>query len=406
MPNNAVLRGGYFHPMDDSMRAAGRNGKPAIAAQLRRFADVLNCIGHDGRPIFHWWGGAAHDANITTGIFQTMYARYFGGGRFLRGRALILKPNSTRDSTQGIRLTLGDPDISGSTDQHDYPIEYDLASAAAPVDPTNLEEVGFGADLEPSDFELKEMLIGTRADSTPGNAPGLISGMIYEPAQIEGNPDAGASGVYVPQDLAIPGHDIVNVADTGDLKVFDRIRDMARHNWLFNRPHFSWSAFNPGVGSAGTNWIARSTAHASFRYIFDETIGDGGGTAASATGPGITVPIYKAASGVRTTLAIHLYVYAALSEASASTGRIGVACKQNSFTFTEITNGPQINSTTWQWWPAATIEPGDVSTSPFFLGDASAAFERILIGTRMSSADGAKHVKIGAFAMIPRHIAS
>lgn len=400
---NSLLSWGPFQPMDDAMRTAGRNGKPALAEQFQRFATSLNSIGHAGRPIFHWWGGGPHNADIAVGMYQTLWSHYFLGGRYLRGRALVLEPNNTRDATQGIRVEVGQPLISSPGTEYDYPIEYDLAGADTPVDPTDLIEHGFGGDMEPASNVLNELLIGSRGDTTPSNAPGLISGCMYEPQQLVGDPSS--SYTYVPPDLAKAGHDIVAVATSGDLKTVDRVRAMLRHNFLYNRPHVSWSALNPGIGAAGTNWIAMDTASAAFRYIFDQTIGDSG-TAPSATTPGITVPLYKSSAGLRGYMVIHLYVYAALSAASAQTGRIGVATKYNSFTFTEINNGPLINSTTWQWWPAATVVPGDVATSPYFLGDSSVAFERVLIGAKLSAVDGAKHVKIGAFAMVPQWVST
>ena len=399
---NTDMSFGDFTPFDDSVAELGRNGKPALAELIRMYTNALNSINHAGRPIFHWWGGGPHNASLDPGMFQTLWQGYFKADRYLRGRALILEPDQARDATQGIRVEVGAPLIATPGTEYDYPREYELSAAASTsVDPTNLKEVPFGADIELASFVPRELLIGTRADSTPAAAPALASGVLYCPRQIIGDPSNTYS--WIPPNLAVAGHDIPYVGATGDTKTLAQLQSMLFHAWMVNRPHFAWSALNLG---SDINYVDFSNTGGdidSYRYIFDRTIGTGG-TAPSATGPGITLPLYKAAAGIRTTIRVYVYVYARRS-GGANTGSIAVANKANSFAMTALTNPETINSTTWQWWPDISAQPpGAVSSAPYFDADCSEAFDRVVLSGKMSGDDGGK-LQVAGFVLIPHHAA-
>jgi hypothetical protein len=379
----------FFSGWDDQKAEPGRNGLPAIASLIADYARVLNDLNYSGRTVYEWWGGDG-TAN-SDNILRWLWDHHHLGGSALRGRVLFLPHYGTRAAGQGIRIG-----INRAGETHDTTTDYTLTEAA--TEPEGLTAVDVGADI---DHAATGSRIENELGSVTTNGPGLIAGCMYE--QLQSVVDPSSNGALVPEEGFRPGASQVAVSPSSGLTNLERLRAMFNHCWYYRRPIASWSIVKPG-----TNYVDFTTAKTSYRYIFDQTYGDGG-IGIGATTPGITLPLYASAAGLRTQIRVAVYVYAAMSGAT-NTGSLAVANKDGAGdmgtgTPAALTNPVSISGTTFKWYSgtgAGNADPSALTGAPsYFLGDCYATYDRVVLCAKSSGSTDS--VRIAAFALVPFH---
>ena len=357
---------------DQALRL-GQNGAAAPGNVQAAIAKQIQYRQHQGRTLFHWWGGWDEKGiNVqTNGVTVFRFARHnalVGGGRQMRADVQCVAP-ALNTTTQGIVfdgfLNFTSQNASTAT----YPIGLNVRVGCQPGAATDGAITG----------NVEEQTIGF-------NAIRPVAGCIYED-QIN---QINISDTVVDTALA-PGRDILatQAGAYGTLSVMASVMNLVQQN---RRTQISWSC-------PDDSYLEFSASTQSWRYAFDQTIGDGG-IAPANTGPAFTLPNQFCGYGLSTGVRVYVYVYAAMSGATDS-GSIGIANKTldgSSFvSFRALTNPPTIGGTGYAWYPS--LGAGIVaSTDAYFLSTAVAAFDRVLIGAKSGGATD--KVRIKAWTMI------
>lgn len=375
-----------FDGFDSSDEDRGKNGLPAIAAQVRLASQALNAIQHQNRIVAAGWAGGAEAAigtgyGVNTGAVgvRTLWNHHHTPGRRLRGRAGVLKSINGRVAGQGLAAVLD----GGATVT--YPMDYDLSGGpAARTEATDYESADFLTD---TDHAAAASRVTATFGSNTSNGPDIRSFLLWEAARTLADPSITPG--YTSHEKVEPAKPIVTLGPTGSLEVLSQLRLNFLHTWNRMRPQVAWSC-----GAPGTNYIEFATASTSWRYIFDQSIGDGG-TAPAYDGPAFTFPLRFSARGLKTTVTMAVYVYAAMSGAT-DTGSIGISHKATDTTMTTIaalTSPATISGATYAWYPALGATPAT------FEARADVDVERIVLCAKSSGATD--KVRIGAFVLFP-----
>lgn len=357
----------------DDVLNMGRNGSAPRATIEAAIASRLQYKQHQGRALFHWWGGwNAHALGYdVTGATVFRFARHHalqGGGRHLRMTAHILPPLSAPSATPGINIAgFNNPTGWNGVGAY-YPNQLLIAGGLTDGDDDEYPSV------------VEENTIGF--DSVRP-----VAGCIYED-QIK---DIQASDT-VQSDLITSGADVL-ATQAGSYQTLDRLRDRMNHVRQNRTTQISWA-------SRGDEYIELATSSHAYRYLYDQTIGTGG-TAPSATGPALTLPNHYAGYGIDTQVRVFVYVYAAMS-GNTDGGTIAVANKTSGSmgAMTALTNPATIGGTGYAWYPSlgADIDP---TTDAYFLSPTNLTapfFDRICLGAR--SEGTTDKVRIKAWTMI------
>jgi len=374
------------YPVDDAALEPGKNGKPALAAQIQRIVTGLNRQSYSGRTLYTWWGG--DDTTNSHNVLRTVYNHHHQVNS-IACHLIGLDNDNTATTSQRASLEI-DTVSSSATDIPWSP----GTSSPASTEPADLTIAGMRCDDVTGLFAPSTLKCDMSMGSMTANGPIMTAGVIYEPAQTEIDPGTASTAAWVPQDFARPDGGIVATAPGTGLADLDRLRLMLLHTWNRKRPTFAWSIAKPG-----TNYVQFSTAPTAYRYIWDQTIGDTG-TAPTITGPGLTVPLRYAGSGVNTTIKCALYVYAAMSDAI-GTGYIAVSHKAaggaSMTAFDRGTNPISVTGTSFAWY--ATMAS---ATPNFHALRTDLAYDRVVIGAKRG-AGASGEVRIGAYALFPMH---
>lgn len=383
-----------FVPSDDVRANEGRNGRPAFASALRRAAIALNAIQFGGRSIYHWWGG--DDTTDEEALLRLIYMCQNGttAQARLRASALMLRGQGAVAAGQGIRLTADAVDYDAMIGDTGLEVVPTL------VDPTNLASIDFGHGADGLNDGLP---IPVEIGSLTSNGPGLVAGMLYEPATSTIDMDDAGDGM-VPTDWIAQSQPIAALGTTGSVRHISQIIDRFLKTWNYHRPVMQWSCKAPG-----TNYVDFPYADG-YKYLHAKRIGSATGcTAPAVTGPAWTFPLDDVASGRNATIKCALYIYARLYGAVGSeTANDLVAISHRAANGTDMTafstgtNPPTIDSADgWRWWPALGDTPWTFDLR------ADLPFERIVLGAK-GITDGAEiptlfNLQVGAYALVPRH---
>lgn len=378
----AVVDHAGFIGIDDE--ALPYNGGEPAADTFAQIIDGLNAVACSGRNVASFWGG---DTTIgTTRLRRWVWPHKFQPGDELRSKLLILRGNGSYTDGQGILVTRDND--AGAVITSTITMPYDLTGTTALTYPENLELIPVSvADLTMAHVELS-------CGSTSAGGPQIRAGCFYEPAKR--NVIAAGTYAFLSRDHVSPGREIYGKGILTSTSHVDAIRDFFIHMWNRKRPLFPWSQKNPGVAN---QFIGLTTSPAAYRGIFDQSYGDGG-TTPTITGPGDTMPLYKAGSGINTTIKIAVFVYAAMAGAS-HTGSIGISTRSGTTgatmsAITALTGGLDITGTAYRWYPHLTA-----TTFPTFNARTDLVYDHVLLCARSSNAS--EEVRIAAISLVPMH---
>jgi hypothetical protein len=342
----------------DAVLALGKNGKAPSGLLESAIARAIRSYQHGGRPLFQWWNGAS-----TTGpaVFTIARPNFLeGGGKRLRAAVHAMPTGGAPSTTSGVIL-------NGFTNEHMPGFSTDYPEQVTPLT---------GLSQDPGD----DVVTGTVEEVTVGtDSLHAYAGCVYEDAI----PD------YVPSETVdsskfAAGRDILGV-QAGSYGSNEHLVDRFDHVWRNRRPVLTWSAMAP-------NYAAFTASPQDYRYIFDQTVGDGG-TAPAADGPAMTLPCYAAGMGRNNTVRVYVYVLAAMS-GSTDDGTLGVANKDangNMQAFQALQNPVTISGTSYAWYPS--LGAFDPATAPYFLAPTGVAFDRLCIGARSEGATDVVRIK-------------
>jgi hypothetical protein len=373
--------------IDDAWQPVGANGEPSTAGLVSQEIFLANQAAHAGRPFYTW----AYD-NIITGDCTSMFRQVYmaanrgcnaGAGRTTeQGRAIVMDHQFDPDGGVGFQTGQGLRVSVGGT-AHDTPLNF-----GDPPDfetyPSSARVVtyasSFGFSTKPA-----ELIVGALTTNNPQPRAGSIW---QNPAQ----KIVSTSGSAIGSDYVHAKGDIVGVVSAGDMGLSTLVTSI-RDTWYNQRPQCGWSAPQPG-----TNYIDFTTSKTNARFIFDQTYGTGG-TAFSATSPGMTLPLANATNGLSTQVRVYVFVYAAMSGAT-NVGTIAIANKNASGTMASTpsapTNPPVISGTTFKWYP--TLSTWSATTGSYFMGYAGGAFDRVaLCGISAGATDS---LRIAAYTFV------
>ncbi len=376
IPQTGTVQPGAFGGFDDEERV-GNLGVPS-GALVARYVSALNGIAASGRIIRTFWGGDS--TNNAAAIRRFLWDHKHGGASRIRIVLLVVRKNGTYNAAQAIEIG-GDDHNLHTFGPTDYATLYDLSGTTArALDSTGLEVMSF--EVTPTDQGIFEMTLG----SLTTNGVAILAGLVYEcPETVQ---DPSVIGAYTPHDHVAPGRDIIAAAVSGSGSDLATFRTNLNHTTARKRPMIGWDAINPGT--TGTGYVDFATSTQAYRYIHDQTVGDGG-TAPASTGPAITMPLYKAATGINATVRLQVRVYAALSGAT-NQGKVGVSHSNGAGGMTSIVDLiTAISGTTYAWYPALT------TTAATFLGRADIPYERIVLAAKSTGATD--KIRIGAYSI-------
>lgn len=382
----------HFFPLDDEQATAGKNGKPAVASQMQGAITTLNRINYSGRTLFSWWGGQQTTSG-SNNCLRTVYNHHhqaansnLGGESQHDFRWDVLATQYTATAVAGQGLSL---EIDGTNST------FPTAPGSAPssrVEPTHLDVYKLAAHVHENyvtAFGKFDLSFGAYTS----NAPRMVAGCAYEPARNVVPALTASTSAWVPQDFVAPDNGIVATGIGASLAHNNRYRLMLLHAWNRKRPTWGWSLVKPDSFYVAFDDYTTTQ----YRYIFDQTIGDTG-TAPSVTGPGITIPLRYAASGLNTTIKCAVYVYAKMSGAT-DTGSMAISHKAaggaSMTAFSTGTNPATISGTTAQWYPSLSGTPNTHDLR------ADLAFDRVVLAAKSNGATD--HVRISAIAIFPLH---
>ncbi len=342
----------------DGQLKAGTNGKPALGRVQGAIADAIRARQHEGRTVYHLWDG---DSTTGATIYRISRPNFLeGGGRRLRSTFQV--------TTSGTPTTTPGVTIAGTFNP--APISSVLAQVFGAVGATDDDVTG----------ELDETIIGT-------DSVGIASMCLYEDAikdytiadTIDSSKFAAARDVLATQ--------------TGSYGTMDQMRDRFDHTWKMRRPVFNWSTDN-------AEYIEFSESSEEYRYIFDQSIGDGG-TAPSASGPACTLPAYACGFANFNIVRVFVNVYAAMS-GNTDGGTIGIANKDANGSmqaFQDLQLPATIGGTGYAWYPS--LGSFDPSTDQYFDAPIGSAFDRFCIGAKSDGSTDNVRIKAVSLFIYP-----
>lgn len=359
---------GQFGGIDDQTKVRGRNTKVASGKYMIRIATGLNQIQHSGRMIYTFWDGDT--TNNSTDVCRWIWNHHHVPGHEGRFFGLYTPDSGVRASGQAIQLT-----IAGDTTTKI--IDYSAAGVTAPAYPSGSRAFNMATTDAVSNTTACSF------GSLTANGPIIESGMFYEARQLSADPTNARE--YLPDEQFAQGADIVTGAVGGSLNVTNTYRVNLLHAWARMRPQICWSAH--GVGA---DYLTLTSTDQ--RFIFNTTIGENG-TAISETGPGITFPARYAGSGLNTSVNAAVYVWARMN-GTTDNGTLSFSHRQSGgggmTALAALTNGPTINGTTWQWYPAVNTTPATIKLWT------NLAYDRVVLTASTGTTD---ELQIGAFAI-------
>lgn len=363
----------------DSFTNLARNDQPAKGVVSQLIAQAVQSVQHRGRPLFHFWGGsiphttspADASGDITFEIAR--FSALDGGCKSERGVVLAIPGAGDLGTGDGVSLAGNlSPCAFGGTGTS-YPDKIhtiNLRPSAADTDPA----------IAPG---YPEQQLVTAHTVLP------MSGCVYE--------DSVEQIVDISTSVATlgfgSGRDIL-ATQTGNYGTLEQLQERFTHVWMNRRPVIQW-ATHKKLDSTFDQYVSCGFS-TDCAYLFDPTVGDSG-TAPSATGPAITLPLRYAAAGLSTQVRVYVWVLAAMSGITDG-GSINVANKDVSGTMTAfrpLTNPQTIGGTGFAWYPS--LGSFNPATAPYFLGNASDKFDRVLLGGKSSG--GTDEVRIQSWMM-------
>lgn len=356
----------------DAMLAATRNGFAPYGNIQATMVRRLQYKQHEGRVLFHWWGGwNAKGINFdTSGATVFRFGRHNaleGGGRHLRMNAHVMQPKDPAASTTtGITFNGRNNAFSPNADGAYYPDKMVMSRGLLTDTDDDISGV------------VDEVYIGF--DNVRP-----VAGCVFEDTIRAVNADDTVT------DNQIAGGREVLAVQTGSYSTLDRMRDRVNHVHQNRNTQISWACPDDSYFEFnGSDW----------RYMFDQTVGDGG-TAPDVQGPGVTLPVPYAGYGISSQVRVYLYVYAAMSGAT-DHGTVAVANKDaigSMGAMAALFNGQTISGTSYQWWPPlGTI---DSTVDAYFLSPTGIVFDRVLIGGRSEGTTDKLRVKAWSMIVYP-----
>ncbi len=358
---------------NDGLLNGVKNAVPTHAAIMGILADSITARQHEGRPFHHWWGGniTASDQPDVASLRMLRINLLEGGCKQPRGIIEAI-PGAGLTSTSAGIYAYGELNaFSASSSTQVYPDE--AFSVGVQPDTTTDTAVPTG--------EADEITIGS--DSII-----MVNGVLYEDTVTGARPDD-----VVTRTGYVPGGDIL-ADQTSSRSTNEVLVDRFQHVWTNRRPQIGWSCQSP-------NYCNFNTSSQQFRYWADQTVGDGG-TAPSATGPGDTLPVRYAGSGLRATVRVYVWVYARMS-GNTNNGTLAIANKDSGGTmqpFVQIGSSGMITTNVWTWYPV-TGGAFDPASTPYFESPTGVAFDRVLLGAKSTGATDT--VQIADWVMFVYH---
>ncbi len=332
---------------DDAIVNLGKNEQAPRGALESAIARTVRNRQHGGRPIFHWWGGNS----ATTGpiIYRIAHPNMLeGGGKRIRAAVHAVGTGLAATTTSGVIL-------------EGYTNFQDGLTTDYPEDVAYLRNLTRDTGDDTVTGEIDDIFVGT--DNIHAYA-----GCVYEDAI----PDPVPTETVDPTKFGST-RDILG-AQTGSYGSDTQLVDRFDHVWRNRRPVLNWSAANPA-------YINFTESSEEYRYIFDQTIGDGG-TAPADDGPAMTLPCAYAGIGNNSTVRVYPFINASMS-GSSDAGSIAVAHKDsngNMQAFAALENPYLFGEPDWAWYPS--LGAFDPASSPYFEAPTGVAFDRICIGAR------------------------
>lgn len=356
----------------DGIFRAVRNGFAPYGSIQAMMARRIQYKQHQGRTLFHWWGGWREKGiNFdVTGATVFRFARHNaleGGGRHLRMNAHVMQPKDpTASATSGINFDGHDNAFAPTADGAYYPDKMVMAR-------------GYLTDSDDD--------ISTTVDETYIGFDNVrpVAGCVFEDQIRDMNPEDTV------MDNQFAGGREVLATQTGSFSTMDRMRDRINHVHQNRNTQISWACPDDSYFEFNGS---------DYRYMFDQTIGDGG-TAPSFDGPGITLPVPYAGYGIASQVRVYLYVYAAMS-GTTDHGTVAVANKDATGAMgamTPLVNGATISGTSYQWYPG--LGALDPAAGAYFLSPTGIVFDRVCIGGRSEGTTDKLRVKAWTLVVFP-----
>jgi hypothetical protein len=378
--------------LDDAKRADARNGAPAAGSVLKDVIDALKTNACRYRPIYSMWGG--DDLINQTIITRHQWLNSSPGSPGLGSVFLVLPSTGVPTTTQSIEMGVG-----GVTFQDSYtpavarntlnPMRYPIAAEVN----TSLyfDQVG-------GDNGVRDIWLGSKS----ANGPQLRSALVFERQNATPVETPTAAPSTISDNWLVPGSWIIG---TGASDIRTRsvraVRDYWRRVYKGRCLTFGWSGISPG---SATPYDGQAVfTGGSYRYIFDQNIGDGGGVAPSVSGGGITVPLKNAASGRNVTTRV--YVSAYCRQVGGGTGSLGYSHRNpDGTTMTAIgalTNPIAVTSSSWAWYGmSTTFNP---AADCYLTADTTLDYDRIVLCGKTT---GGTSFEVGAFTFAAYHSAA
>ena len=373
---------------DDACRADGRNGGPAVGSIFKGYVDGLNAIACRYRPVLSFWGGSdwGNSFSEASGGYNFNWLNVNPGVTRLVGHFLTCPNNGVPSNPQTVdmvvNITVGTAYSPPVPEDDNHPTKY-------PRDAVEVASIKF-----PATATQRPVVLQLASHFT--NGPQLRSGLVYEDQNINPGSIQAIPSDYITTGAAITG----KAASNSDIRATKGIRDFFRSVHAGHRLAFGWAGqhgVSPNDGDCKLNF-----APTAYRYLFSQTIGDGG-TAPTATGRGITVPLRYSAAGIRTRVRVYVSVLAAMATGAGGVGSLAVYNLDDSGAMpgaaVPLVNGPSITGTTWAWYGWST--PFNPGADAYFLGNAVRPYDRVVLCGKSTS--GTDYLRIGAFSMAAYH---
>ncbi len=374
---------------DDARRTRGRNGKSARADLFKEYVEALNAIGVRYRPIYTMVGGS--DLINTWGTNNVLNATHLAvspGCSGLRASFLVLPSYGQQSNPQQLRMTVG---AEAADSGEPVALWDDTRPSRYPLNCHEATRMDF-----PSSFTQAPNNIVVGNEGT--NSPQIRSGLVFEKWNLSPDPMTAVPEA-LPTDTIAAGQTILGQsASDAELRSMKGYRDQLRRIYAGRRLVAQWSAVCGADGTADDGAIRMTVAPASYRYLFDQTLGVGG-VAPTRTKRGMTLPLKSTAPGIRTRIRIYFRVLAAME--SGSGGEFAVYNLGDSGDTlvgpTAMTNPISVTGSTYQWYGmSATFNP---NTDTYFQGNTVRDYDRVVPCARATSGV----VKIRAFGLFAYH---